>query len=115
MLIWNFINTRIASGEMGLDTVSPEGMTLTVNDGKTVHSLFLKPNECEMVSAYWERNKIKNAPKVRKKIIAGKSADDFIEFLELTLIPDLKESGTKLIAKDLETAIKWIKHFKGDV
>lgn len=37
------------------------------------------------------------------------SADDFVDFLENTLIPDLYESGRDATAEDFETAVKFIK------
>lgn len=46
------------------------------------------------------------------KKIQGKTAEEYIQWLESTLIPDLKESGQIHTAKDLETCIKWINHFK---
>lgn len=49
----------------------------------------------------------------KEKVIKGKTAEEFIEFLEGTLIPDLKESGSTYTAQDFETSVKWIKHFKG--
>lgn len=36
------------------------------------------------------------------------SAEAFIEYLTTTLIPDLKESGRTLTARDFEEAIYWM-------
>ena len=36
------------------------------------------------------------------------SADEFVEYLRETLIPDLLESGRRSTAKDFEEAIHWI-------
>ena len=37
------------------------------------------------------------------------SKAEFIEFLEVTLIPDLKESGMDATAEDFETAVYYMK------
>lgn len=50
--------------------------------------------------------------KKNRKMIAGRYVETFMDFLESTLIPDLKESGSVYTAKDFETAVKWIKHYK---
>ena len=34
---------------------------------------------------------------------------DFVEYLEVTLIPDLKESGLEATAEDFETAVYYMK------
>lgn len=59
---------------------------------------------------YDELPLVKAKPKAKK--IKGKTAAEFIDFLEHTLIPDLKESGREFTAEDFETAVKWIKHFQ---
>tara|TARA_Y100000296_G_C5009394_1_gene174308 strand:+ start:359 stop:493 length:135 start_codon:yes stop_codon:yes gene_type:complete len=38
-----------------------------------------------------------------------KSKTQFIHFLENTLIPDLKESGSDFMAEDFETAVYFMK------
>lgn len=47
------------------------------------------------------------------KKINGHTLPQFIAFLNETLIPDLKKSGTTCTAEDFESAVKWIE-FVGD-
>jgi len=49
-------------------------------------------------------------PKIKARF---DSKEDFINFLENTLIPDLKASGTDATAEDFEEAIYWMNQPKG--
>lgn len=51
--------------------------------------------------------------KAKAKKINGHTLPQFIAFLNETLIPDLKKSGTTETAKDFESAVQWIE-FVGD-
>lgn len=44
-----------------------------------------------------------------KKQLDMNNPVDFVEYLEKTLIPDLKESGREYTAQDFETAVKHIR------
>lgn len=46
------------------------------------------------------------------KKINGHTLPQFIAFLNETLIPDLKKSGTEATAEDFESAVKWIKELQ---
>lgn len=76
-----------------------------------------KPSKTSEVSRKKQLEEIRSnygKKKKNRKMIAGRYVETFIKFLEGTLIPDLKESGQVYTAKDFETAIKWIKHYKGE-
>lgn len=47
-----------------------------------------------------------------RKENAGLTREDFIQYLEERLIPDLKESGHEYTAKDFETAVRFMKGAK---
>jgi hypothetical protein len=38
--------------------------------------------------------------------------EDYINWLETTLIPDLKDSGNDATAEDFETCIEWLREFQ---
>lgn len=40
------------------------------------------------------------------------SSEEFVSYLEDTLIPDLRESGSDATADDFEEAVFWIEHEK---
>lgn len=40
------------------------------------------------------------------------NSDDFVEFLQGSLIPDLRSSGMDATAQDFAEAIFWIKYYK---
>ena len=44
----------------------------------------------------------------KEKGLDPQTKDDFIYYLKMTLIPDLRASGTNATAEDFETAIRWI-------
>ncbi len=46
----------------------------------------------------------------KPKKINGHTLPQFIAFLNETLIPDLKKSGTTATAEDFESAVQWIGH-----
>lgn len=51
--------------------------------------------------------------KNRARKIHGKTMEQFIDWLEEVLIPDLKESGFTCTAEDFETCIDWM-NFQAD-
>lgn len=51
--------------------------------------------------------------KAKAKTINGHTLPQFIAFLNETLIPDLKKSGTDATAQDFESAVQWIAEIDG--
>lgn len=81
---------------------------------KQVKAFQIRASACE--DARKQTSEVKTppnpyAPGAPKKI-KGKTLAEFVEFLEGTLIPDLKESGNIFTAQDFGTALKWIKHLQ---
>jgi hypothetical protein len=48
----------------------------------------------------------------KPKKIKGKTLQDYIDWLEETLIPDLKDSGMVCTAEDFETCIEWMEFLR---
>ena len=53
--------------------------------------------------------------KVKKEPLNVELLLDLIEHLELSLIPDLKESGHECTAEDFESCVLWMRDYANDV
>lgn len=66
---------------------------------------------CDTVD-HWSQVMIKKSPKVmvlQPEDPEDPELDAFIAYLERTLIPDLRASGTDATAEDFETCVKYLK------